>query len=174
MTLEERAIGGQFRDVANTCPDPPTYPAWPAGWGIAGNPATDPTWTYAVPADWSPGASPCHLGIYMVSDGSNGGCKTTINAAGAVKLTSDVCFEGGATLTIYLNGVNVGTAGGGDAGVFIDLTGTVWPASCELKILCQGEEWMGQILDSISVLAEGCLNFAPIWSEYIGEAMTPP
>ena len=171
MAYIERAIGGQFRNVANNCPDPPTYPAWPAGWGIAGNPATDPTWTYAVPVEWSPGASPCHLGIYMVSDGSNGGCKTTINAAGAKRLTSDVCFDGGAALTIYLNGVNIGTAGGGDAGVWVDLSGTSWPSSCELKILCLGEEWTGQILDSISVLAEGCINYAPAWSRGIGPAM---
>jgi hypothetical protein len=109
----------------------------------------------------------------MVSDGSGGGCKTTINASGAVKLTSDVCFGSGAPLAIFLNDVYLGPAGGGDAGDFIDLTGTTWPSSCELKILCLGNSWVGEILDSISVLAEGCINFAPTWSIDIGEAMTP-
>jgi len=171
MTDVERAINGQFRNVSTTCGVVNPLPPWPGGWGLAGDPATDPTWPYSVPIEWSPGASPCHLGIYMVSDGSDGGCKSTINAAGAKKLTSNVCFDSGATLTIYLNGVNVGTAGGGDAGVFIDLTGMTWPSSCELKILCLGEEWTGQILDSVSILAEGCINFAPAWSLGIGPAL---
>jgi hypothetical protein len=109
----------------------------------------------------------------FASDGVNGGCKTTINAAGAKRLTSVVAFPGAATLDIYLNGVNVGTAGGGDEGDWIDLSGTSWPSSCELKILCPGEEWMNQILDSISVLAEGCIDYAPAWSRDIGPAMTP-
>jgi hypothetical protein len=173
MALVERAINGQFRDISISSSDQPIDYPMPDGWSIDGYPGGNSHGVVPLINSHPPGATPYHLGVYFAYGGIGGTLRTTINAKGALFLITDVWWPNRAPLDIYLNGVNVGTAGGGDSGIFIDLSDTSWPSVCELKFICVGSMALSQVLDYVSVLTEGCINFAPIWSLDIGPAMLP-